>query len=120
MDSSEHEHVFMSVSAGSPAARMYSFLLTFTVYSWLWSEPGALQSRVASPSHRFRTPTTRGLTFYVEEWEVEGERSAASYGAVFIASAFSAIFFSFLKYSSVCTHRALRALSPLSFDLTFF
>lgn len=110
----------MSVSAGSPAARMYSFLLTFTVYSWLWSEPGALQSRVASPSHRFRTPTTRGLTFYVEEWEVDGERSAASYGAVFIASAFSAIFFSFLKYSSVCTHRALRAFSPLSFDLTFF
>lgn len=82
----------MSVSAGSPTARM-----TFTVYSWLWREPGALQSRVASPSHRFRTPTTRGLTFYVEEWEVDGERSATAYGAVFIASAFSAIFFTSLS-----------------------
>lgn len=33
---------------------------------------------------------------------------------------FLRFFFSFLKYSSVCTYQALRAFSPLSFDLTFF
>lgn len=51
----------MSVCLQVLSPHVCTRLLTFTVYSWLGCEPGALQSRAASP-HRFRTLTTRGLT----------------------------------------------------------
>lgn len=50
----------MSVCLQVLSPHVCTRLLTFTVYSWLGCEPGALQSRAASP-HRFRTLTTRGL-----------------------------------------------------------
>lgn len=57
MDSSERECVYVCVRFLS--RHVCTRLLTYTVYSWLGCEPGALKSCVASP-HSIRTPTTRG------------------------------------------------------------
>lgn len=64
-------------------------LLTYTVYSWLGCEPGALESCVAFP-HRFCTPTTRGHSLCLG---LGGGRSAVPYSAV--SPAFLVLFFIF-------------------------
>lgn len=81
MDSSERECVYMRVCVRFLSRHVCTHLLTYTVYSWLGCEPGALKSCVAFP-HRFLTPTTMGHSLCLG-LGVGGGRSAVSYSAVF-------------------------------------
>lgn len=67
---------------------VWTHLLTYTVYSWLGCEPGALQSCAALP-HHFLTPTTRGHSLCLD-LGVGGGRSAVSLAPFHLR--FSAVF----------------------------
>lgn len=95
MDSSERECVCVCVRFLS--RHVCTRLLTYTVYSWLGCEPGALKSCVASP-HRFRTLTTRGHSLCLG---LGGGRSALPYSAV--SPRFSLPFFFVFFNSTVLT-----------------
>lgn len=79
-------------------------LLTYTVYSWLGCEPGALKCCVAFP-HRLRTPTTRGHSLCLRNgswrWDI----------CCFLERRFAPAFLFLFFYSSVFNFS-----TPLSFN----
>lgn len=87
-------------------------LLTYTVYSWLGCEPGALESCVAFP-HRFCTPTTRGHSLCLG---LGGGRSAVPYSAISLAFLFF-FFFCFNVSTPLRFNSFLRFSFP--FELVF-
>ena len=90
-------------------------LLTYTVYSWLGCEPGALKHCQAF-SHHFLTLTTRGHSLCLRK-EVGGGRSAVSYSAVSPTFLFFVLLHCFNFFTPLSFNSFLRF--KLSFELVF-
>ena len=95
----------MCVCARFLSRHVCTRLLTYTVYSWLGCEPGALKCCVAFP-HRLRTPTTRGHSLCLRNgswrWDI----------CCFLERRFARPHFSFYFFNS----SVFNFSTPLSFN----